>query len=262
MDAISITLGVAAKSETEIEDSSLSISEIYAYTSPSAHVAPWTARASPSSFVVAFPPDSREISNVPFNWNDGTSICTSPTLPLKLLCLSALKTNSPTSGVESASIVTLLTVVLYWYVALTVSSEFPTVIVEPTGSTSTVEPSFFSTNTFPTGAFSRTPTPLTKVTHSAILNASLSPSKIVEPTLAAMYSSLHSAISIEGANFLPYLYLYNVLLPLPPVISWSSIETERDVLRAVVPVNANIPLWKNATSAVETKKFLEFFAII
>ena len=207
--------------------------------------------------MVVVPLASREISNVPDNWNEGTSIWTSPTLPLQLLCLSAVNINSPIIGVDSASIVTRLTVVLYWYVARTFPFKSPTVIVEPTGSTSTVVPSAFSTKTFPVGTLFNVPTPFVRVTHSATANTSFNPSNTVEPTFAAIYAKFHSAISIEGANFLPYLYLYSVLFPLPPVISWSSIETEIEVLREVVPVNANCPLTKNATSAVDTKKSFE-----
>ena len=133
----------------------------------------------------------------------------------------------------------------------------PTVITEPVGVTSTVVPSAFSIKTLPTGTFFNVPTPFVKVTHSATVNTSFNPSNIEEPTFAAMYARFQSAISMEGESFLPYLYLYRVFPPFPPVISWSSIDTEIEVLRDVVPVKANMPFTMKATSAVDTKKSLE-----
>ncbi len=79
--------------------------------------------------------------------------------------------------------------------------------MEPSGSISIVEPSEFSIYTLPTGTFFKVPIPFVRVTHSATANTSFNPSKIVEPTFAAMYARFHSAISTEGASFLPYLYL-------------------------------------------------------
>lgn len=73
--ASSITAGVTAISEIVIADAAEGISVIYAYTEPSEHDAPSTASASPSNFVVVLPLASSEMSNVPDNWNEGTSIC-------------------------------------------------------------------------------------------------------------------------------------------------------------------------------------------